>query len=1852
MKNSILLILLLLLCCLSIPYSAHSTKLPQSANQGWWQNVQKQIQQNEYSIQWSKKKQAYSSPNRKQNLRFTYHNNGFSVEPRTVNIPLFDVADMSISENEKKYKRLQNWELRLTFTGYGRDNVFFPFSSSNFSVDRNLASSENDDIIISYENNDKGMRQNFIVKKKPLGDETLQLRIHPRTKLAKQVSAHGILFTLADGSVAMRYNDLQVWDSDGKKLASYFTLHPSGDVLIEVDDSRAHYPITVDPLSNTADWSMESNHEKALFGYSSSMAGDVNNDGYDDIIIGAYNYDNGDAPKGKAYVYHGSSTGLPLTPAWVTQGGRFYGNSVSAAGDVNNDGFDDVIVGAYWADNDLERDGSAYVYFGSSTGLSSSPDWTAHGNNYRDQFGYSVSTAGDVNNDGFDDIIVGADRAGTDLYDEGEAYVFYGSATGPAAAPAWTRRGGPGQASFGCSVSTAGDVNGDGYADVIVGSHSIDNGHADEGKVYVFHGSSVGLSTTEAWAVEGNATQAHIGYSVSSAGDINNDGFDDVVIGGGSELGPGTTSGIAQVYYGSSTGLSTTAGWSVDGEEIGDCFGTSVSTAGDLNNDTFDDIIVGAYFQGQENKGKAYVYYGSVSGLSASPAWTMEGDQVDGFLGISVAGGGDINGDGYSDIIVGASHYDNGEENEGRVYVYLGSAAGVATVSDWNAESGQAEANMGISVFTAGDVNGDGFSDVIAGAYRYDNGQSNEGRAFVYHGSASGLSLTADWIAESDQPGSYFGHAASTAGDVNGDGYSDVIVAADNFDTAAQSTNPGRVFVYHGSESGLSSLPDWIADGEQFNEYFGSAVATAGDVNGDGFSDIVVGSYCYDDTGGNNEGKASVFHGSAAGLSTTADWAVVGEMEGALYSSSVSTAGDVNGDGFSDIIVGAQGHSNEEDNEGKSYLYLGSDSGLAVNAAWSTESNQVNANFGNSVSTAGDVNGDGYSDVIVGAFFYNNGETNEGRAFVYHGSANGLSVDADWMAESNQAGALFGAGVAPAGDVNGDGYADVIIGADGYSNGEEYEGMAALYLGSATGLMAQPLTRLEGEQAGAHFGREVAPAGDVNGDGYSDIIIGAYDYDNGEENEGGVFVFHGGSTGLSDNAVWTGESNQADAYLGYSVSTAGDVNGDGYSDVVVGAYKYDNGEIDEGRIFVFHGSADGVSATADWTAENNEAESRFGYSVSTAGDVNGDGYSDILTGAYYFANGEAYEGRAYAYYGSSAGLPPSPDWVVESNQVEGTLGYSVSTAGDVNGDGYSDVVVGAYAYNGGEGAAFVYHGSDLGLSSTPNWEANGPEQLDNYFGMSVSSAGDVNGDGYSDVIVGAPYLDINGTDEGKVFVYHGSSSGLGVDAEWTIDGEQDSAYLGRSVALAGDVNGDGYSDIITSAHLYDHDEVDEGRVYAFYGSENGLSMAADWISESDHQDARYGFSLSTAGDTNGDGYSDIIIGAYRFSDGFSGNGAAFIFQGSGAGLSGAADEKISIPQDWAYFGLSVSTAGDVNGDGYSDVIVGAPYFDNDENAEGSAFIYYGNGLPGLQNGLQQYEPDGFEVIGAGGRSGVAGEIRLSQFAKSPFGRTKGKMVYEFQENGTSFSLGSSLVNSVSSSGKQPVFSNLGTVGIALQANINGLDGSSHYRWRCRTEYEQASNPFQKYSPWRYYNSYNPKPFAGFMAFLDAYTLTYTASDNGSISGTAMQNLNSGMDGTTVEALPAAGYHFVHWSDGSSSNPRTDIDVSGSLNLIAYFSNMYGLNVHVNVSGTGIVSSNPEGINNCSDNCSADYLTNSPVSLTATADPGSVFTGWSGGCSGTGTCTVVMDQDLEVTAQFAKKFSWLLFLPAILHGVDE
>lgn len=429
-----------------------------------------------------------------------------------------------------------------------------------------------------------------------------------------------------------------------------------------------------------------------------------------------------------------------------------------------------------------------------------------------------------------------------------------------------------------------------------------------------------------------------------------------------------------------------------------------------------------------------------------------------------------------------------------------------------------------------------------------------------------------------------------------------------------------------------------------------------------------------------------------------------------------------------------------------------------------------------------------------------------------------------WSDESDQAGALFGEYLSGAGDVNGDGFADIVVSAHEYSNGQENEGRVQAYYGSVTGLATTPSWTAESNLPFAGFGEFVASAGDVNGDSFSDILIGAEDFTNGQNNEGRVFLYLGSASGLDATPLWVVESNQALSYFGIGVAGAGDVNGDGYADILVGASHFDNGQTDEGKAFLYLGSPTGPSTVAAWTGEGNQVSARYGRSVASAGDVDNDGFADVIVGASTFSNGESGEGKAFLYLGSSTGLSTTASWTGEGQQVASGYGRKVASAGDTNGDGFADVLVGASDSSdaqSGSGRAYLYLGSASGLSTLPFvvWQGT---QAGERLGSAVAGAGDVDRDGYADVLIGAPEHSNGQSKEGRISLFRGSAAGPSTVPAWTVDGERASAFLGSGAGLAsaGDTNGDGYADILAGASNFSNGQDYEGTasVYLGYGT--------------------------------------------------------------------------------------------------------------------------------------------------------------------------------------------------------------------------------------------------------------------------------------------------------------------------------------------------------------------------------------------------------------------------------------------------
>lgn len=763
--------------------------------------------------------------------------------------------------------------------------------------------------------------------------------------------------------------------------------------------------------------------------------------------------------------------------------------------------------------------------------------------------------------------------------------------------------------------------------------------------------------TSADWTVEGSAGADGFADEVAGVGDTNGDGYDDALV--------MATGGETFLFLGSATGLGSVAATMVDGA-------SPLGAAGDVNGDGYDDVVIGAS-----------LYFGGAAGLSDTLASQAS------HSGVAV---GDVNGDGYGDLAHAYISY-----NECSADIYVGSPTGLGATSSTTLNIGSCYTALEAPVAAAGDVNGDGYGDLILGCAclaSHVDWEAGErvadwsGTAAVYLGSASGPS-TSSMSSEAEQD---YGAAVSGAGDVDGDGYDDVMVYAGAHDDVTGFT--GRVYVLLGSSGGTLTSPSATLEGEE-GTHLSSTLSALGDVDGDGYADIGVG--------------ADVFMGSSAGVATvpvlTLGW-------------DVHAAGDTNGDGYADVILGdsSYDHGFGTDRTGAAWLYPGSGTAPLDTPTLLT---QPGDGLGGSVATA-DVNDDGFDDLVIGVYRY---DEFRGEALVYHGSATGLATSAASSLTGDARGDCFGYSVATAGDTDGDGYDDVIVGAFGAGD----YGAAYTYAGSSTGVVRSASATISGDAEALYLGYRVAGVGDVNGDGYDDVVASPYPGTNH------VRVYAGSPSGTESSPAASVDLSCSPS----AVSGAGDVNGDGYDDLAIGCEDADS---NIGAAYLYEGAASGIAELASTTLRGEDVNDRFGHSLSLVGDIDGDGYDDVVVGAYGHSGGA---GRVYAYHGSATGLSPTARAILTGSSSSDAFGGWVGIAGDTDGDGFDDVAVAA------PGAGFVYiqPGSEAGLDVSPTVVSTGYASLGD-----ILTAGDFNGDGLLDMARGDPGNDPGG---GEVSAWYG-----------------------------------------------------------------------------------------------------------------------------------------------------------------------------------------------------------------------------------------------------------------------------------------------------------------------------------------------------------------------------------------------------------------------------------------------------------------------------------------------------------------
>jgi len=408
----------------------------------------------------------------------------------------------------------------------------------------------------------------------------------------------------------------------------------------------------------------------------------------------------------------------------------------------------------------------------------------------------------------------------------------------------------------------------------------------------------------------------------------------------------------------------------------------------------------------------------------------------------------------------------------------------------------------------------------------------------------------------------------------------------------------------------------------------------------------------------------------------------------------------------------------------------------------------------------------------------------------------------------------FGSAVASAGDVDGDGRNDVIVGAPGASpNGMTSAGSVYVYSGITGALILQ----LDGSASGDAFGTAVASAGDLNADGISELLIGApLASPAGLAAAGSVWVVDGATA----TTLFQYDGTATGDHLGQSVASLADTDGDSINEFLIGAPHADpSGLNDAGTAWLYSGATglqiyayDGA-ADGDW----------LGHCVAPSGDVNADGMPDFVLGAHGASpGGKTRAGSVYAYSGLDGTLIHQLDGV-ESGDY---FGFSVSSAGDVNDDGWDDILVGAPNTVAGvvpriTGVVYAISGRFTNIllkKEGKNWFEN--------FGWSVAPAGDVNLDGMDDIMVGAPLYQSGGVWHGAGFIFD-SSTGFLIRQ---VDGSHSHSYMGYCVANLGDVTGAPFTEFAFAASAEDPGGISGAGGLQIHGVEALISADADSIS--------------------------------------------------------------------------------------------------------------------------------------------------------------------------------------------------------------------------------------------------------------------------------------------------------------------------------------------------------------------------------------------------------------------------------------
>ena len=571
--------------------------------------------------------------------------------------------------------------------------------------------------------------QGWIIDDRPNGHGSLSLTVAFTGAEIRTLEQDQVALTDTKGST-WTYDGLNAWDANQQRLDVWFEPGAEGEVVIMVDDSEAQYPITIDPWFSTAGIEVvnslslsdgtvisgsgltSSNYQPtngqswSSFSANGSMNWELTNEVSASSITCPYGSVSG---SWNNYAWSGNGTEdyvnyrcgdlggqgqfdwSPVNTGSLTE--AFFGQQVHPLADTNNDGYGDILVTApNWSASSYSNRGRIFIFRGSVSGLETSPISTMVGQSDDEHFGDNVLTGEDINDDGYDDIVVAASQSDANGTDSGILYMYFGSAAGISTSAAGTVTGNEADATFGAVMDWAGDVNGDGYADLVIGNRNNDTTGTNMGAAYIYYGSAGGFGSAPSVVWYGSPTvysassaydYDYFGYDVAGIGDIDGDGYDDVAVSAPYHDSNGADAGKVYIYLGSANGISATADYARYGSDS-DYFGMDIKKVGDINGDGYAELYV-----------DSYVWLGNANGISGFYDTTLNVDRAV----------GDIDGDGYDDVM-----YNN-----------------ALCFGDSNATLGCDSARSNAVIVA--DITGDGFYDYISADPSYD---SNKGRIYTY----------------------------------------------------------------------------------------------------------------------------------------------------------------------------------------------------------------------------------------------------------------------------------------------------------------------------------------------------------------------------------------------------------------------------------------------------------------------------------------------------------------------------------------------------------------------------------------------------------------------------------------------------------------------------------------------------------------------------------------------------------------------------------------------------------------------------------------------------------------------------------------------------------------------------------------------------------------------------------------------------------------------------------------------------------------------------------------------------------------------------------------------------------------